>query len=269
MIKRDFKVEFMDSQQREVTSGPFYRRKQGHTEEVKHYYYELLDLADEVDVNMPFVDFLAQFEKGLHPKFRQLYYILREDDMGQGTLRNIVQKLHRSQESLAENDDPLTSGNNHHPRFNNQNNWNNRYQGGFRDNNPSYNYPSNGRYGTGNTWQRNTDTWTSSQQTSRWRSPDYQGRSNNYQYKNYNTQQQSHVPNTRTRDGRPQCKGCRRYGHYSCSNHSNTGTNGYRAHPNGYMDIVLDTGAGRSIIRKDIVTSIDKLTNKGPREPLL
>ncbi|KAL1487828.1 hypothetical protein ABEB36_015478 [Hypothenemus hampei] len=33
MIKRDFKVEFMDSQQREVTSGPFYRRKQGHTEE--------------------------------------------------------------------------------------------------------------------------------------------------------------------------------------------------------------------------------------------
>ncbi|KAL1492233.1 hypothetical protein ABEB36_012715 [Hypothenemus hampei] len=47
MIKRDFKVEFMDSQQREVTSGPFFHRKQGHTEEVKHYYYELLDLADE------------------------------------------------------------------------------------------------------------------------------------------------------------------------------------------------------------------------------
>ncbi|KAL1510095.1 hypothetical protein ABEB36_004750 [Hypothenemus hampei] len=130
--------------QREVTSGPFYRRKQGHTEEVKHYYYELLALADEVDVNMPFVDFLAQFEKGLHSKFRQLYYILREDDMGRGTLRNIVQKLHRSQESLAENDGPLTSVNNHHPRFNNRNNWNNRYQGSFRDDNPSYNYTSNG-----------------------------------------------------------------------------------------------------------------------------
>ncbi|KAL1492422.1 hypothetical protein ABEB36_010674 [Hypothenemus hampei] len=133
---------------------------------------------------MPFKDFLTQFEKGLHPRFRQLYYLMREDNMNRGILKNIVQKLHRSQESLVENSYPSASASNYHPQANGQYNADSRYRNNFRNNRPT-------------------------------------------------REQQNRVPNTRTRDGRPQCKDCRRYGHYSCRNRNNAYSNGGQGNPNG------------------------------------
>ncbi|KAL1492418.1 hypothetical protein ABEB36_010670 [Hypothenemus hampei] len=130
-IKRDLKTEFMEDQQQGPPSNRFYHKKQSFNEEIKHYYYDLLSLADEVNLNMPFTDFQAQFEKGLHPKFRQLYYILRNDEMNQNTLKNIIQKLHRSQEALS--DDPRT--NNYFPRNNKTSNNFNRRNIDFPNNN--------------------------------------------------------------------------------------------------------------------------------------
>ncbi|KAL1514358.1 hypothetical protein ABEB36_003627 [Hypothenemus hampei] len=98
-INKDLKAKFMEGQQQELISNSFYHKKQGYAEDIKHYYYELQGLADEVNLNMPFADFLAQFEKGLHPKFRQIYYILKDNDTNHEILKNIVQKLQRSQES--------------------------------------------------------------------------------------------------------------------------------------------------------------------------
>ncbi|KAL1489592.1 hypothetical protein ABEB36_013541 [Hypothenemus hampei] len=90
---------------------------------------------------MPFGDFLSQFEKGLHPKFRQLYYILKDANMNQDTLKGIVQKLHRSQESMSRNNDPTDSFDNYQPRFGNYRNPGNQYQRSFGR--KSNTYPDN------------------------------------------------------------------------------------------------------------------------------
>ncbi|KAL1487904.1 hypothetical protein ABEB36_015289 [Hypothenemus hampei] len=172
-IKQDMKTEFLEGQQG-FTSNHFYHKKQRYNEDIKHYYYELQGLADEVDLNMPFPEFLAQFEKGLHPKFRQLYYVLRDNDMHSGSLKVIIQKLHRSQESLSENN----------------------YS-------PTFDYTSSPRF------------------------------NNNYFRNNQN---------------------------YSRNNHRILGVKGIVNHK--HMDIILDTGAGRSIIREDMVTHVDPLQDQ-------
>ncbi|KAL1492269.1 hypothetical protein ABEB36_012744 [Hypothenemus hampei] len=191
-IKKDFKTEFLEGQQHEMASSNFYRKKQGYTKDIKQYYYELLGLADEVDLNMPFKDFLTQFEKGLHPRFRQLYYIMREDNMNRGILKNIVQKLHRSQESLVEKSYPSASVSNYHPQANGQYNADSRPREPKRD-------------------------WTASVDGPQ------------------EVVLHSSVSKILSVKGLINSK---------------------------YMDIVLDTGAGRSIIREDMVTSVDSLTNK-------
>ncbi|KAL1487961.1 hypothetical protein ABEB36_015342 [Hypothenemus hampei] len=45
-------------------------RKQRFTEPPREYYYDLLELADEVDPNMPFDAFKLHFENGLHPSMQ-------------------------------------------------------------------------------------------------------------------------------------------------------------------------------------------------------
>ncbi|KAL1493932.1 hypothetical protein ABEB36_009612 [Hypothenemus hampei] len=179
-IKKDLKAEFMEGQQQELTSNNFYHKKQGYAEDIKHYYYELQGLADEVNLDMPFANFLAQFEKGLHPKFRQLYYILKDNDTNHEILKNIVQKLQRSQESLWDNGPTMIPFNNYYPRNNSHYRPNNQYRVNFHT---------------------NTRPFYTSINTS----------STHYYY------------------------------YYK------------------YIDIVLDTGAGRSIIRKNIATKIDKI----------
>ncbi|KAL1493876.1 hypothetical protein ABEB36_009560 [Hypothenemus hampei] len=81
-VKRDFKNEFMEVQWGSL-SNDFYYKQQGYTEDIGRYYYDLRNLADELNQNMPFEEFRAQFEKGLHPRFRPNYYMLREKEMSQ------------------------------------------------------------------------------------------------------------------------------------------------------------------------------------------
>ncbi|KAL1489257.1 hypothetical protein ABEB36_014190 [Hypothenemus hampei] len=88
-VKRDFKNEFMEVQ----LSNDFYYKQQGYTEDIGRYYYDLRNLADELNQNMPFEEFRTQFEKGLHPRFRPNYYMLREKEMSQAMLKNVVEKL--------------------------------------------------------------------------------------------------------------------------------------------------------------------------------
>ncbi|KAL1493943.1 hypothetical protein ABEB36_009622 [Hypothenemus hampei] len=91
-VKRDFKNEFMEVQWGSL-SNDFYYKQQGYTEDIGRYYYDLRNLADELNQNMPFEEFRAQFEKGLHPRFRPNYYMLREKEMSQAMLKNVVEKL--------------------------------------------------------------------------------------------------------------------------------------------------------------------------------
>ncbi|KAL1489248.1 hypothetical protein ABEB36_014181 [Hypothenemus hampei] len=226
-IKQDMKTEFLEGQQG-FTSNHFYHKKQRYNEDIKHYYYELQGLADEVDLNMPFPEFLAQFEKGLHPKFRQLYYVLRDNDMHSGSLKVIIQKLHRSQESLSENNYSPTFDYTSSPRFNNnyfRNNQNysrnNQYWGNSRGNNRPFN--------------NNPNRWDGSRQNSLSTQPRIspsREHTNTFPNRDYSMQQQNALPNTRGRDGRPQCQDCRRYGHYSCNNTPSINPPRSRLHPN-------------------------------------
>ncbi|KAL1490139.1 hypothetical protein ABEB36_012879 [Hypothenemus hampei] len=117
-IKKDLKSEFMEEEQQGLQSNQFYHKKQGHAENIKQYYYNLQNLADEVNQDMPFEKFQTQFEKGLHPRFHQCYYMLREDRMNHSILKNIIQKLYRSLEAPTDYNEIIPPINNFNNRYN-------------------------------------------------------------------------------------------------------------------------------------------------------
>ncbi|KAL1489713.1 hypothetical protein ABEB36_013649 [Hypothenemus hampei] len=56
-IKTDFRAEFMEGSQQSLYLKQFQQKTQGSNETIRHYYYELLNLANEADPQMPFEEF--------------------------------------------------------------------------------------------------------------------------------------------------------------------------------------------------------------------
>ncbi|KAL1492438.1 hypothetical protein ABEB36_010690 [Hypothenemus hampei] len=220
-VKRDFKNEFMEVQWGSL-SNDFYYKQQGYTEDIGRYYYDLRNLADELNQNMPFEEFRAQFEKGLHPRFRPNYYMLREKEMSQAMLKNVVEKLSMWMGSFG---GPYTF----EPHCEPPDSWNatSAFRGYGRSSNTSHGY----------TGPSGNDTWKNNNGSSA---------SRGFQRDNFNSTQRRN-------------NGFRAIN----SNHSGSKILSVKGLINSkYMDIVLDTGAERSIIREDMVTSVDSLTNK-------
>ncbi|KAL1518362.1 hypothetical protein ABEB36_001997 [Hypothenemus hampei] len=220
-VKRDFKNEFMEVQWGSL-SNDFYYKQQGYTEDIGRYYYDLRNLADELNQNMPFEEFRAQFEKGLHPRFRPNYYMLREKEMSQAMLKNVVEKLSMWMGSFG---GPYTPEPHCEPP--DSRNATSAFRGYGRSSNTSHGY----------TGPSGNDTWKNNNGSSA---------SRGFQRDNFNSTQ-------------------RRNNEFRAvnSNHSGSKILSVKGLINSkYMDIVLDTGAGRSIIREDMVTSVDSLTNK-------
>ncbi|KAL1516242.1 hypothetical protein ABEB36_000161 [Hypothenemus hampei] len=215
-VKRDFKNEFMEVQWGSLSNDLYYKQ-QGYTEDIGRYYYDLRNLADELNQNMPFEEFRAQFVKGLHPRFRPNYYMLREKEMSQAMLKNVVEKLSMWMGSFG---GPYTPE--PHCEPSDSRNATSAFRGYGRSSNTSHGYTGP----SGNdTWKNNNGS-SASRGFQRDNFNSTQRRNNGFRAVNSNQSNQNNsrpfVPNIRARNGRPQCKDCQGYGHYSCGN-SNSG----------------------------------------------
>ncbi|KAL1492427.1 hypothetical protein ABEB36_010679 [Hypothenemus hampei] len=99
-IKTDFRAEFMEGSQQSLYLKQFQQKTQGSNETIRHYYYELLNLTNEADPQMPFEEFRKQFEKGLHISYCQSYHLLSEPNMNQERMKGLIQKINNAHESV-------------------------------------------------------------------------------------------------------------------------------------------------------------------------
>ncbi|KAL1490239.1 hypothetical protein ABEB36_012968 [Hypothenemus hampei] len=80
-VKADFRRKFVGEGYLREAQHKLFGRKQRFTESPREYYYDLLDIADKVDPNMPFATFQLHFENGLHPSM-QNYFALAAGSAG-------------------------------------------------------------------------------------------------------------------------------------------------------------------------------------------
>ncbi|KAL1489447.1 hypothetical protein ABEB36_014340 [Hypothenemus hampei] len=69
-VKADFRREFVGEDYLRELQRKLFSRRQRFTEPPREYYYDLLEIADEVNPNMPFDTFKMHFENGLHPSLQ-------------------------------------------------------------------------------------------------------------------------------------------------------------------------------------------------------
>ncbi|KAL1498409.1 hypothetical protein ABEB36_009215 [Hypothenemus hampei] len=230
-LKTDFRREFVGEDYLRELQRKLFGRKQRFTEPPREYYYDLLELADEVDPNMPFDAFKLHFENGLHPSMQDHFSLAAGAATDLPSLLKavtILQGIHARK---------ISNG---------------------RGNTTS---PSPGSYNNTGTSKKQWDTpsartlnspWSSEAHASSSVSPQsvprpYQNRSQfprrNFRdsdsskrftnsgnqgasrYNGGNTQHSAgttrrrddaYVPNTRSRDGRPICQDCNKIGHFTC-----------------------------------------------------
>ncbi|KAL1492585.1 hypothetical protein ABEB36_010825 [Hypothenemus hampei] len=200
-IKTDFRAEFMEGSQQSLYLKQFQQKTQGSNETIRHYYYELLNLANEADPQMPFEEFRKQFEKGLHISYCQSYHLLSEPNMNQERMKGLIQKINNAHESvlarqLAVMDiqdttyrPPFT----HYPSYNPERRY---YNEPRRDYYRSNNYTQNGNYRR----RPFREDWNRRDNREDTR------RLNNNNPRNNQGDSRPPLPNTRSRDGKPRCQ---------------------------------------------------------------
>lgn len=175
-------------------------RRQSSTESLKKYYYDLIELASELDEAMSFETFMNHFEEGLTEQMWEKFTRVGTEPSNQDELEQAVHKtqalLDRRERSRVVNDIAmLTLQNNTRPYQNsNHNGANPTFRG---NNNWEQSHSRNGtsypRRGFSNS----------------------NGRGRGYQRSNGFRRGSPHFLNTRTADARVKCHFCGKEGHYA------------------------------------------------------
>ncbi|KAJ8965516.1 hypothetical protein NQ317_016788 [Molorchus minor] len=153
-ISGDFCTQFAGANHLEAAKSKFNNRKQGSSEDIKAYYFDMVALAYDLEPVMPFEIFKEKFEDGLHPSLQETYLMMATHPMTKDQLRNLVLRLSEIKEkalvsSLTSQAALLTIGDRpseprrHNPRYSQDR----RYQteghrrGRPRNNPPQERYP--------------------------------------------------------------------------------------------------------------------------------
>lgn len=223
-VKTDFLQEYGHGEQRRELERKLYQARQGATESVKSYYYNLQNMFGEFDPTNDIEEFRKFFENGLRTELYTNYKLLLEDHMNWGKFNKLINKLedisNYNKDREQCNNQPLintTCQNCHCTRYNYQgplgrykqmhnppqfqvNNRTNppiqHVQQRHNTNNYNLNNPSS---------SRNLDfNWRISRNT----------RTNNNPNQKRNQEQVLQQRNLRTHDGRIRCYRCNRIGHH-------------------------------------------------------
>lgn len=244
-------------------------RRQGQREDIQEYFYSMVCLADEVDPNMQFSDFLELFEDGLHSSHLQTYFLTKgRQDIDMNTLEDVIKNVsqlmerynigHSNQEALLTErhyEENTRQPREQHPSrrtynrlhdtaashsYNRQlNSPRSPFSGPKRNN--SRNGPEEEYYSHRNEFngpkreysgpRREINNGTRKYEETR------KSYNDNRREANTNIRRNMNIPQTRTSDGRPYCHLCKKPGHHPslCYKNGRPATaNQGRTNPNFY-----------------------------------
>jgi len=92
-ILAEFKEEFLEDCYTHNLTLQLRAKKQGDTQDILEYFYEILDLCNLLDVNMEFSTFREHFELGLNAKYQYDATMQTEKDMNFKQFKKAISKL--------------------------------------------------------------------------------------------------------------------------------------------------------------------------------
>ncbi|XP_030745177.1 uncharacterized protein LOC115874222 [Sitophilus oryzae] len=101
-LKKDFISNFGGDITIRKLKSKLRSRKQDANEDIKHYYFDLLSMFQEIYDEINFEQFRDYFENGLHPSYDKYYFMLSSRDMDFTALNNIVYKLSDLKDRLTD-----------------------------------------------------------------------------------------------------------------------------------------------------------------------
>ncbi|KAL1492455.1 hypothetical protein ABEB36_010707 [Hypothenemus hampei] len=226
MVKADFRREFMGKDDLRELQRKLFGRKQRYTESPREYYYDLLEIADEVDASMPFETFKAHFENGLHPSMQDHLTITAEaaEDLP-ALLRAVgmLQSIHTRMMAKGTGGRTGLTATGRETTGTSRENWTS--QG--RPSGPRWDHttqaPVTGSPQSSSSSYGNTGAYP--RQDSRGDASSKSGTPGTYRGNNGSGRQlsrndrrrdNSFIPTTHSRDGRPICQDCNKIGHFTC-----------------------------------------------------
>ncbi|KAL1494721.1 hypothetical protein ABEB36_010272 [Hypothenemus hampei] len=230
-LKTDFRREFVGEDYLRELQRKLFGRKQRFTEPPREYYYDLLELADEVDPNMPFDAFKLHFENGLHPSMQDHFSLAAGAATDLPSLLKavtILQGIHARKISNGRGNTTSPSPGSYNNTGTSKKQWDTP---SARTLNPPWSSEAHASSSASpqsvprpyqNRSQFPRRNFRDSDSSKRFTNPGNQGAS---RYNGGNTQHSAgttrrrddaYVPNTRSRDGRPICQDCNKIGHFTC-----------------------------------------------------
>lgn len=125
-VRNDLLVEFGGVSVKRELKARISARIQKENEDIKTYYFDLLELCRQLDPNLPKDTFREYFENGLHQMYHDKYFFVASDDMSSKDLKDLVFKLsdHRCRAKKSSNDQSMCSMQST-PAYNPNNTYNN------------------------------------------------------------------------------------------------------------------------------------------------
>lgn len=204
-IAQDFITEFGGENPLKQIKFKWNKRRQGDTEDIKHYFFDLYYLANELDPNMTFDKFKEHFEEGLHPSYFEMYYMMCQPTMEMDDLKALIIKISGIKEKalvaqMSQQTAFLT--------INPKESTSDIQRNSERRNSIQDEYRNENRYNTRENSDRNNYRQERNYRRNRLNSnerrpPKQYGRTN--------------LPPTRTSDGRTRCFICNKPGHYAAT----------------------------------------------------
>lgn len=99
-LQEEFVNEFGSENAIRAAKFRFNTRRHLDNEDIKSYFFDLKNLGDEANPNMPFEAFRDKFESGLHPLYYESYFLIAPDNMNMEALKSVVFKLSNVKERV-------------------------------------------------------------------------------------------------------------------------------------------------------------------------